>query len=102
MGAEALLVIPKTLAENSGFDVQDSILKLTDEREESGLAVGLDCQSGEPIIPADEGIWDNVRVKRQCLYLSTVLSNQLLLVDEVMKAGKQMGRRPEGNPNNPM
>lgn len=100
--ADALLVIPKTLAENSGFDVQDSILKLTDERESTGLAVGLDCESGEPMIPADEGIWDNVRVKRQCLYLSTVLGNQLLLVDEVMKAGKQMGKRPAGNPNDPM
>jgi len=102
--ADALLVVPKTLAENSGFDVQDSILKLSDEREESGLAVGLDCQSGEPMIPADEGIWDNVRVKRQCLYLSTVLSNQLLLVDEVMKAGKQMGRNPamDDDPNDPM
>jgi len=95
--ADALLVIPKTLAENSGFDVQDSILKLTDERETSGLSVGLDCESGEPMIPEDEGIWDNVRVKRQSLYLSTVLANQLLLVDEVMKAGKQMGKRPEEN-----
>jgi T-complex protein 1 subunit zeta len=102
--AEALLVVPKTLAENSGFDVQDTILKLTDEREDSGLAVGLNCQSGEPMIPADEGVWDNVRVKRQCLYLSTVLANQLLLVDEVMKAGKQMGKNPAMNddPNDPM
>ena len=92
--AEALLVIPKTLAENSGFDVQDSILKLTDAREDSGcsLAIGLDCTSGEPMIPADEGVWDNVRVKRQCLHLSTVLASQLLLVDEVMRAGKQMGK----------
>ena len=29
--AEALLVIPKTLAENSGYDVQDKILNLVDE-----------------------------------------------------------------------
>jgi len=100
--AEALLVIPKTLAENSGFDVQDSILTLTEERETTGLAVGLDCKSGEPMIPADEGVWDNVRVKRQCLYLSTVLANQLLLVDEVMRAGKQMGKRPDDDPNDPM
>jgi len=94
--AEALLIVPKTLAENSGLDVQDSILRLVDERDASGgtMAIGLDCQSGEPMIPADEGIWDNVRVKRQCLYLSTVLANQLLLVDEVMRAGKQMGRQP--------
>mmetsp|Transcript_20324 Transcript_20324/g.37304 ORF Transcript_20324/g.37304 Transcript_20324/m.37304 type:complete len:555 (-) Transcript_20324:63-1727(-) len=96
--AEALLVIPKTLAENSGFDVQDCLLNLTDAREESGctLAVGLDCTTGEPMIPADEGVWDNVRVKRQCLHLSTVLASQLLLVDEVMRAGKQMGRAPDG------
>ena len=94
--AEALLVIPKTLAENSGLDVQDSILKLVDAREESGLAVGLDCTTGEPMIPADEGVWDNVRVKRQCLHLSTVLASQLLLVDEVMRAGKQMGKASEG------
>jgi len=96
--AEALLVIPKTLAENSGFDVQDCILNLTDAREDSDctLAVGLDCTSGDPMIPADEGVWDNVRVKRQCLHLSTVLASQLLLVDEVMRAGKQMGRVPEG------
>jgi len=95
--ADALLVIPKTLAENSGFDVQDSLLRLADAREESGgtLAVGLDCTTGEPMIPADEGVWDNVRVKRQCLHLATVLSIQLLLVDEVMRAGKQMGRTPD-------
>jgi len=96
--AEALLIIPKVLAENSGFDVQDCILNLTDAREDSGgsLAVGLDCTTGDPMIPADEGVWDNVRVKRQCLHLSTVLASQLLLVDEVMRAGKQMGRVPEG------
>jgi len=93
--AEALLIIPKTLAENSGFDVQESILKLTDERESSGLAVGLDVATGEPMVSADEGVWDNVRVKRQSLFLSTVLANQLLLVDEVMRAGKNRGK-PSG------
>ena len=41
--SEALLIIPKTLAENSGFDVQESIIKLTEEREKNGLKVGLDC-----------------------------------------------------------
>jgi T-complex protein 1 subunit zeta len=92
--AEALLIVPKTLAENSGFDVQECLLKLQDERQDTGLAVGLDCATGEPMIPADEGVWDNVRVKRQCLHLSTALADQLLLVDEVMRAGKQMGKAP--------
>mmetsp|Transcript_39508 Transcript_39508/g.40038 ORF Transcript_39508/g.40038 Transcript_39508/m.40038 type:complete len:487 (-) Transcript_39508:149-1609(-) len=99
--AEALLIVPKTLAENSGFDVQDCILRLTEEREETGMAIGLDCNSGEPMIPYDEGIFDNVRVKRQCLFLSTVLANQLLLVDEVMRAGKSRAP-PPGATDDPM
>jgi T-complex protein 1 subunit zeta len=90
--ADALLVIPKTLIANSGFDVQDSLLQLKDERESTNMAVGVNCSTGEPMLPAEEGVWDNVRVKRQCLHLSTVLANQLLLVDEVMRAGKQMGK----------
>ena len=90
---EALLVIPKTLALNSGFDVTDTVLKLQQEREDSGMSVGLDCSTGEPMLPADEGVWDNVRVKRQSLHLSSVLANQLLLVDEIMRAGKQMGNK---------
>lgn len=36
---------------------------------------------------------DNHRVKRQSLHLATVLATQLLLVDEVMRAGKQMGKQ---------
>ncbi|GMI28758.1 hypothetical protein TrCOL_g2174 [Triparma columacea] len=95
--AEAILVIPKTLAENSGLDVQESIIKLFDEREKSGLPIGIDCNSGEPMLPVEEGVFDNFRVKRQSLYLSTVLATQLLLVDEVMKAGKQMGKAAATN-----
>ena len=91
--AEALLIIPKTLAANSGFDVQEALLELQDERKATGLAVGFNCQTGKPMLPEQEGVWDNVRVKRQSLYLSTVLANQLLLVDEVMRAGKQMGKQ---------
>lgn len=66
--AEALLVIPKTLAQNSGFDPQESIVKLQDEYTSSKQCVGLDLSTGEPMIPADEGIWDNYRVKRQLIH----------------------------------
>jgi T-complex protein 1 subunit zeta len=92
--ADALLIVPKTLAENSGLDVQTTLLTLQEERNKTGMMVGLDVKTGEAILPETEGIWDNVRVKRQSLYLSTVLASQLLLVDEVMRAGKQMGKQP--------
>jgi T-complex protein 1 subunit zeta len=70
-------------------------LELQEERQSSNMLVGLDLKTGEPMLPQDQGVWDNVRVKRQSLYLSTVLASQLLLVDEVMRAGKQMGKQPQ-------
>lgn len=92
--AQALLVIPKTLAENSGFDVQESIIQVQDEQEREELPYGLDLTLGEPFLPAADGIWDSFSVKRQAINLATVLATQLLLVDEVMKAGKAMGKAP--------
>lgn len=65
--AEALLVIPKTLARNGGFDVQDVIVKLQDESAE-GMVVGLDMESGEPMDVVGAGVWDNYRVKRHMIH----------------------------------
>lgn len=92
--ADALLAVPKALAENSGFDVQDTIVKLQDahyQAEPGAALLGLDLTTGEPTDTAAAGVYDNYRVKKQYLHLSTVLAIQLLLVDEVIKAGRKMG-----------
>ena len=91
--ANAMLIVPKVLAENSGFDVQESIIKIEEEQERSEAPHGLDLTTGETFLPSASGIWDSYSVKKQVLHLSTVLACQLLLVDEVMKAGKSMGKQ---------
>lgn len=88
--ADALLVVPKTLAENSGFDVMDTIIKMQEAYENTKVPCGLNCDSGEVMSPSQEGVWDNFIVKRQGLHLSNVLATQLLLVDEVMRAGPKI------------
>lgn len=113
--ADALLVIPKTLAQNGGFDVQDVVVALQDEAAEGGI-VGLDLQSGEPFDPTIEGIWDNYRVKRQMLqswyfifaachdlsidslllfFISSVIAVNLLSTDEILRAGRS-SLKPDG------
>jgi T-complex protein 1 subunit zeta len=96
--ADALLIVPKTLAENSGFDALDTIIKIQEESAK-GHMVGLDLASGEAIDPAAEGIWDQYRVVRQILHSSSVVATQLLLVDEVMKAGKSQRGSAQANEN---
>ncbi|KAK4360570.1 hypothetical protein RND71_019522 [Anisodus tanguticus] len=90
--ANALLVIPKTLAENSGLDTQDVIIALTGEHDK-GNVVGLNQHTGEPVDPQMEGIFDNYSVKRQIVNSGPVIASQLLLVDEVIRAGRNM-RKP--------
>jgi len=85
--AEALLVIPKTLAVNSGYDAQESMVKLLEEYSNSGQAVGLDLETGEVCLPVENGILDNYRVKRQLVNSCTVVASNLLVVDEIMRAG---------------
>ncbi|KAF8638017.1 hypothetical protein AX16_010649 [Volvariella volvacea WC 439] len=85
--ADALLIIPKTLAQNGGYDVQDVVVALQDEYSE-GNVVGLDLHSGEPFDPTVEGIWDNYRVKRQMLHSCSVIAINLLSTDEILRAGR--------------
>ncbi|CAI9723970.1 T-complex protein 1 subunit zeta-like [Octopus vulgaris] len=85
--AEAILIIVKVLAQNSGLDAQETMVKLLQEYTSPSQSVGLDIKSGEAIMPIENGILDNYRVKRQLLHSCTVIASNLLLVDEIMRAG---------------
>ena len=89
--AESLLVIPKVLAENSGYDVQDAVMMLVDEYRKQNVPVGLNIWDQGPISPVEEGIFDNYCVKKVFLNITTTLAEQLLLCDEILRAGKKMG-----------
>ncbi|GAA5846188.1 hypothetical protein JCM9279_005853 [Rhodotorula babjevae] len=85
--ADALLCVPKTLAVNAGLDVQDAVVALQDEAMD-GHVVGLDLSTGEPLDPVTEGIWDNYRVKRHMIHSAAVIASNLLITDEMMRAGR--------------
>ncbi|GAA5886218.1 hypothetical protein JCM16303_004464 [Sporobolomyces ruberrimus] len=93
--ADSLLVVPKTLAVNAGLDVQDSIVALQDEAAE-GHVVGLDLATGDPLDPVTEGIWDNYRVKRHMIHSSAVIASNLLITDEMMRAGRSSLKNDQG------
>lgn len=77
--------------------MQDTILDVQEEIRKNEMKGGIDVITGKAMLPSIEGIWDNYRVKRQFIQLSTVIASQLMLVDEVMSAGRNMG----GNSNMP-
>jgi T-complex protein 1 subunit zeta len=86
--ADALLIIPKVLAQNAGHDAQEAIVTLIDSHAAGKSAwSGLDLKTGKAMDPVAAGIFDNFCVKRQLIHSCTVIASNLLLVDEIMKAG---------------
>ncbi|ODV95964.1 hypothetical protein PACTADRAFT_49390 [Pachysolen tannophilus NRRL Y-2460] len=85
--SEALLVVPKTLTSNAGFDQLETIANCQDDIED-GRVVGIDLISGEPMDPTVEGVWDSFRVLRNAIAAATGISSNLLLCDELLKAGR--------------
>ncbi|CAH8464398.1 unnamed protein product [Schistosoma margrebowiei] len=94
--ADALLVIPKVLARNAGHDAQETMVKLLEEATKVDnrcnniiptQLVGIDLTTGEAMIPAQVGVYDNFIVKKQIINSCSVIASNILLVDEIMRAG---------------
>ncbi|CAF1507384.1 unnamed protein product, partial [Adineta steineri] len=64
--AEALLIIPKAIAQNAGHDQH--------EYTTSKIPVGIDITTGEAMEPKSFGIYDNYRVKKQLIHSSTSIT----------------------------
>ena len=79
------------MAENSGYDIQEAIISLKDEYNKNKIAVGLNLQTLGTVSPIKEQIYDNYCAKKQWLNIAPTRAQQLLLVDEIMRAGKGMG-----------
>lgn len=47
--AEALLIVPKAIAQNSGHDQQETIVKLQHEYVATKIPVGIDVKTGKTI-----------------------------------------------------
>ena len=94
--ADALLIIPKAICENAGIDSQESIINANRAYIENKKLMGIDLNdNGKPINPVDHGIFDNYCVKKSMLNISPVLTQQFLMVDEIIRAGKHAGKIDE-------
>lgn len=94
--AEALLGIPKAIVTNSGQDVQETIINVIMDSKSTGAVLGVDISNGKSLNPVHYGIYDNYCVKKSFLTIAPVLVQQLLLVDEIIRAGKQMNKGGDG------
>jgi len=89
--ADAVDVIPRTLAENAGLDPIDSLVDLRSQHADGADAAGLDAYTGEVIDMEDEGVVEPLRVKTQAIESATEAAVMILRIDDVIAAGDLKG-----------
>jgi len=93
--ANAMEVIPKTLAENAGLDQIDSLVSLRSQHEKGVKSAGLDMDTGKPVDMQKLGVVEPLRVKTQAINSAAEAAIMILRIDDVI-ASKSGG--PGGMP----
>src|SRR3990170_1257515 len=90
--AEALEVVPWTLAENAGLDAIDLLIALRTKHEgKKGKNIGVDLSKGEPGDMLEAKVIEPLRVKRQAIESASEVANMILRIDDVIAAKKMSG-----------
>ncbi|MDR3063588.1 MAG: TCP-1/cpn60 chaperonin family protein [Methanobrevibacter sp.] len=83
--ANALEIVPRTLAENAGLDSINSIVDLIVAHEKS-VNYGLDVFSGEIVDMKEKGVVEPQRVKKRAIQYATEATETILRIDDLVAA----------------
>ena len=95
--AEAMEVIPRTLAENAGLDPIDSLTKLRSAHDRQQKWAGINVFTGEAMDAWQEGVLEPLKVKTLALSSAAEVAEMILRIDDVILGGTDSrGRMPPG------
>jgi chaperonin GroEL (HSP60 family) len=84
--AEALEIVPRTLAENAGLDAIQALVDLRAAHESGDKAYGFDVFEGEVANSQEANVLEPLRVKTQALQSATEVADMILRIDDVIAA----------------
>ena len=101
--AEALEVIPRTLAENAGLDPIDMLMELRSQHEKGVKTAGLDVFEGKVVDMWENFVVEPLRVKTQVINAATESAVMILRIDDIIASTRaaspeEMGGMPGGMP----
>jgi thermosome len=82
--AEALEVIPRTLAENAGLDPIDMLMELRAHHEKGMKTAGLNVYEGKVIDMWKAGVVEPLRVKTQAINAAAESAVMILRIDDII------------------
>ena len=102
--AEALEIIPRTLAENAGLDPIDILTELKVQHDKGNKWAGVDANSSKIMDAWKAGVIEPLKTKTQAIKSATEVAELLLRIDDVIAASslskeRGMGMPPGGMPD---
>ncbi len=86
--AEALEVIPRTLAENAGMDPIDIITELKAAHDKKQIWAGVDVNAGKVMDAWKAGVLEPLKIKTQAISSASEVAQMILRIDDVISGGK--------------
>lgn len=100
--ADALEIIPRSLAENGGLDPIDTLVSLRADHENKKQEMGVNVFDGGTMDMLKSGVVEPLKIKTQALKSATEAAEMILRIDDVISASKldkSAGMPPGGMPN---
>lgn len=95
--ADALEIIPRTLAENSGLDPIDVLTELKAAHGQNKTWAGIDVFSGKIVDAWKAGVIEPLKIKTQAISSAAEVAVMILRIDDVIAAGNE-AKMPKGMP----
>lgn len=89
--ANVFETIPRTLAENSGFNSIDKLVDLKAAHAKGKKNAGLNVYTGEIVDMKALGVFEPLRVKTQAIKSATEAATMLIRIDDMMVSKKTTG-----------
>ena len=95
--AEAMEVIPRTLAENAGLDPIDILVELRAAHDSGKFTSGVDVFTGKIIDMDTAGVIEPLKIKTQAIASASEAAEMILRIDDILTASKLSGGAPSGH-----
>jgi chaperonin GroEL (HSP60 family) len=96
--ADAMEIIPRTLAENAGLDPIDILVELRAQHEKENHTYGVDVFEGKVVDMWKKGVIEPLKIKTQAIKSASEAAEMILRIDDVIAASKIESKGPKSTP----
>ena len=100
--ADAIEIIPRTLAENAGLDPIDMLTSMKVEHDKGNKWHGIDVFTGKVVDVWKQGVVEPLKIKTQAIKSASEVVELILRIDDVIAGSKNSGNKMPQMPHGGM